>query len=285
MDDFPKIVCVDDEENVLKSLERAFLDEDVDLITANGGEAGLEAIEENAPVEIVISDYRMPGMNGVDFLREVYARWPDTVRIVLSGYADTAAIVEAINEGHIYKFIPKPWNDDELRVTIGNALERFALKKRNKELLEELQGKNAELTALNQNLEDLVAARTAELTFQNRVLTRAQNILNALPAGVVGVDLEGMVVQCNELGRELFCNGDGDILGLDRRSALPADLNEFIDGIRDGTRPRTRLNLAGQVLDVHGAFMSNDDGQEGIIVVCNRQYGGEPGSGSGTGEE
>ncbi len=73
----------------------------------------------------------MPNMNGVEFLREVRTRWPDTVRIVLSGYADTASIVSAINEGEIYRFIPKPWNDDDLKVTIANAIERYHLLKKN----------------------------------------------------------------------------------------------------------------------------------------------------------
>src|SRR6185369_152755 len=122
-----KILCVDDERNVLRALERIFLDDDYEIVLAGSGDEGLKIMEESGPFQVVISDYRMPAMNGVEFLRVVYERCPETVRIVLSGYADTGAIVAAINDGHIYKFIPKPWNDDELRVTIQNCLERYFL--------------------------------------------------------------------------------------------------------------------------------------------------------------
>ena len=116
-----KILCVDDERNVLRALERIFLDDDYEIVTAGSGEEGLEIMTESGDCfQVVISDYRMPVMNGVEFLKAVYERWPDSVRIVLSGYADAGAIVAAINEGHIYKFIPKPWNDEELRETIQN---------------------------------------------------------------------------------------------------------------------------------------------------------------------
>jgi len=158
------ILCVDDERNVLRSLERIFLDDDYEILTASSAEEGLRILEDNGPFQVVISDYRMPAMDGVEFLKEVYRRWPDTVRIVLSGYADTAAIVSAINEGRIYKFIPKPWNDNELRVTVANALERYALQKRNRELL-------AELSRANDELEQKVKQRTSELELRNHALT------------------------------------------------------------------------------------------------------------------
>jgi two-component system NtrC family sensor kinase len=135
-----KILCVDDEQNVLNALKRLFIDNDYSIFTAVSGQEGLNILEQEH-AQIIISDYRMPGMNGVEFLKEVCNLRPDTVRIVLSGYADAAAIVSAINEGQIYKFVPKPWNDDELRVTVANAIERYFLYKKNKELGAELQKK------------------------------------------------------------------------------------------------------------------------------------------------
>jgi two-component system NtrC family sensor kinase len=136
MEETIRILLVDDEINVLRSLERTFLDEEYEILTALSGTGGLSVLQDVSPVQVVISDYRMPQMNGVDFLREVCRRWPDTVRMVLSGYADTAVVISAINEGEIYKFIPKPWNDDELRIAIINALERYSLNKKNNELTE-----------------------------------------------------------------------------------------------------------------------------------------------------
>src|SRR6185369_1232410 len=190
-----KILCVDDERNVLRALERIFLDDDYEIVVASSGDEGLQAMEEFGPFQVIISDYRMPGMNGVEFLRAVYERWPETVRIVLSGYADAGSIVAAINEGHIYKFIPKPWNEDELRVTILNCLERYFLQKKNRELLEQL-------AVANQVLEEKVQQRTEQLELRNRALEFSQNLLGNLPVGVVGIDEDGMIAYCNDIAVE-----------------------------------------------------------------------------------
>lgn len=134
MDESVKILCVDDEPNVLKALNRLFMDEDYEIFSAASGEEGLALLAEQWDIQVVISDYRMPGMNGVDFLKAVHDGWPDTIRIVLSGYADTASVVAAINEGQIYKFIGKPWNDDELKATISQAIESYGLERKNQAL-------------------------------------------------------------------------------------------------------------------------------------------------------
>lgn len=149
-----KILCVDDEQNVLNSLVRLFIDEDYNILTATSGKEGLDILKKES-VQIVISDYRMPIMNGAEFLKEVCELQPPTVRIVLSGYADTASILSSINEGQIYKFIPKPWNDDELKVTILNAIERCSLIKQNDELKAELKDKNDEILKLKAKLQNL----------------------------------------------------------------------------------------------------------------------------------
>ena len=181
MDEQVRILCVDDERNVLKALERFFLDDEYEIITALSGQEGLELMGSVGPVQVVISDYRMPGMNGVDFLREVCRCWPDTVRIVLSGYADTAAVISAINEGEIYKFIPKPWNDDELKVTLINALERYFLHRHNHQLMERLAESNAELQAMNENLLELVVEGTEALVSCGYSPASSRLILDSLP--------------------------------------------------------------------------------------------------------
>jgi len=186
-----RILCVDDERNVLRSLERVFLDDDYEVVTAASGEEGLQIMAESGDTfQVVVSDYRMPVMNGVEFLKQVYAQWPDTVRIVLSGYADAGAIVAAINEGHIYKFIPKPWNDEELRVTIQNCLERYFLLRSNRELLEDL-------ARSNQELEEKVRLRTEDLELRNKALEFSQTMLGSLPVGVLGIDENGLIAHCN----------------------------------------------------------------------------------------
>lgn len=253
------ILCVDDEKNVLRALERIFLDDDYEILTATSGQEGLSILENHGPCQIVISDYRMPVMDGVEFLREVYQRWPDTVRIVLSGYADAASIVAAINDGHIYKFIPKPWNDDELRVTIDNALERYVLQKRNRELM-------IELARANDELEQKVQQRTAELELRNQALTFSQFMLDALPVAVVGIDMVGMIVQGSRSAVQIFNKVEGGLFGSDRRDSLPAEFNLAIDAIQEGQVSRFSWSHDGDRYDVRIGTMHRFD-QPGVVIV------------------
>lgn len=264
-DSHVKILCVDDEAGVLRALKRLFLDSDYEVLTASSGEEGISVLQSTDDIRIVIADYRMPQINGVDFLRQVYQLRPDTIRIVLSGYADTASIVEAINEGQIYKFIPKPWNDDELKVTISNALDRYDLNQKNIQLARQLEMKNRELQDINSRLERVVEERTADLVFQNRILTASQNILDALPLAVVGIDPDGLVVQCNQKGRRLFSVNGGTILGMERHKALPEPVNLFAEEVLRTGGVSARLD--GTDLNARGIHMKYPNGQEGIILV------------------
>lgn len=244
-----RILCVDDERNVLRALERLFLDEDYEIVTCASGEEGLQELESGEEFQIVISDYRMPGMNGVEFLKQVYTRWPETVRIVLSGYADAGAIVDAINHGHIYKFIPKPWNDDELRVTIVNSVERFELRKENEELMRRLQDANEELRVLNSGLEDIIQERTRDLELHNRALSFTQSMLQNMPVAVLGVDANGMIIQCNVACLELLAPLKRDILGESISAVLPPTCGLDVETSKmSGAVKRGSLNLSGKTV-------------------------------------
>lgn len=246
MTEATKILCVDDERNVLKALRRLFMDEDYEVIIAESGEEGLEILAEQEDVCLVMSDYRMPQMNGVEFLHKVYERWPDTLRVVLSGYADTAAVVEAINQGQIYKFIPKPWNDEELLTSIKTALEHQALQRENSLLSRDLQQKNDELQAINDNLEAQVIRRTEALEIRNQVLQVAQRILDVLPVAVFGIDPENLIVHCNDLARDLFPYEGIGPLGNDRSNVFSAEINQLLDQSGGDSRPHGRIELHGQ---------------------------------------
>ncbi len=270
IDEELQILCVDDEENVLKALRRLFMDEDYDIITASSGEDGLDELDKNPDIQVVISDYRMPGMNGVDFLKEVYGRRPETIRIVLSGYADTAAIVSAINEGQIYKFIPKPWNDDDLRVTIAKALELYFLQQENKSLTKELQDSNEELRLINENLEKMVEERTQEIFFQNKALATGHFILDSLPVGVIGIDLNGLVVKFNKRAAELVADQGAIQLGMDMEDCLPAALQEMVAKLqKGGDILQNEVELASHKVRLTGSYMKSKEGQEGKIIVLN----------------
>ncbi|MBC7962277.1 MAG: response regulator [Steroidobacteraceae bacterium] len=254
-----KILCVDDERNVLRALERIFLDDDYEIVIAGSGDEGLKIMEEDGPFQVVVSDYRMPVMNGVEFLRAVYERWPHTVRIVLSGYADAGTIVAAINEGHIYKFIPKPWNDDELRVTIQNCLERYFLLKRNHELLEQL-------AIANQALEEKVLQRTEQLEIRNRVLEFSQGILGTLPVGVVGIDDSGMIALCNTLAISILSEECDTILGGDVNMCCTEEFILLVRQIREQKKLDTTIQLNDKAWRVMGSLVSINNCEAAVAV-------------------
>ena len=156
------LLFVDDEPGILSSLRRLFRPHGYRILVAESGALGLAELEKT-PVDLVISDMRMPEMDGATFLKAVRQRWPDTVRILLTGYADVTSTVAAINEGEIYRYVSKPWDDTEIVNTVREALERYRLKQENLRLTALTQSQNEELKGLNASLEQKVAERTAEL--------------------------------------------------------------------------------------------------------------------------
>jgi len=149
------LLFVDDEENILSSLKRIFRPLKYQILTASSGAKGLEILEQQH-IDLIISDMRMPEMDGAEFLSQAAEKYPDTARILLTGYADMSATIAAINRGNIFKYISKPWEENDLKLTVQLALER-------KRLLELTHRQNEELKELNANLEKKVAERTQEL--------------------------------------------------------------------------------------------------------------------------
>ena len=158
----PTLLFVDDEPGILSSLRRLFRPHGYRIFIAEGGAAGLEILE-NEHIDLVISDMRMPEMDGAAFLKEVRSRWPKVMRILLTGYADITSTVAAINQGEIYRYISKPWDDDEIVTIVREAIERQNLQLENQRLTALTQAQNNELKVLNASLEQKVADRTAEL--------------------------------------------------------------------------------------------------------------------------
>ncbi|HUW39008.1 MAG TPA: HD domain-containing phosphohydrolase [Rhodocyclaceae bacterium] len=172
------LLCVDDEQNILSALRRLFRQDGYRILTAGSGEEGI-GLMEREPVDLVISDMRMPGMDGAHFLERVSSRWPDTLRILLTGHADVASTIAAINKGRIFRYIAKPWDDQDVRLIVRHALERQQLE-RDKRRLEALtQRQNEELRVLNVSLEARVEARTAELSLAHDALAVANEKLKA----------------------------------------------------------------------------------------------------------
>ena len=265
-----RILFVDDERNVLRSLERLFMDEEYEIVTANSGQEGLEALEQSGPFQLIVSDYRMPSMNGVEFLTEVCRRWPDSERIILSGYADTAAIVSAINEGRIYKFIGKPWNDADLLNAIREALDHHNLRASNRRLLAELTAANNELKSMNEHLYVQVDDRVKEILLQSRALNSIQNVLDALPVGYIGADDCGMIVQCNFMVTQMLERSPEELICSDLATTLPREILLLLAQLADNSCEECYVDLPSGRCRAYLTKMETD-GQNVIVVALLKE--------------
>jgi DNA-binding NtrC family response regulator len=143
------VLYVDDEINNLNSFRAAFR-RDFDIHTAQSARDGRKILDANE-IGVIITDQRMPGMTGIEFLESILTIYPDTIRILLTGFSDMHAVMDAINRGQVYKYLVKPWQNDELKLYIQNALEIYNLRKENKELAHKLHVANMQLELLNKS--------------------------------------------------------------------------------------------------------------------------------------
>ncbi|MGX0888361.1 response regulator RpfG family c-di-GMP phosphodiesterase [Pseudomonas sp. ADAK2 TE3594] len=158
----PKLLLVDDEESILNSLRRLLRGQPYEVLLATSGAQALE-IMARQPIDLVMSDARMPNMDGSTLLAHIHQRHPDTLRIMLTGYADPSVIIKAINEGQIHRYISKPWHDEEMLLTLRQSLAYQHSERERLRLVQETWDQNEKLKQLNATLEKHVAARTSEL--------------------------------------------------------------------------------------------------------------------------
>jgi response regulator RpfG family c-di-GMP phosphodiesterase len=165
------VLCVDDEPNILASLRRALRGSGHRVLTAGSGAEAL-ALCERESIGLVLSDMRMPVMDGAQLLQRVREGWPDVTRLLLTGHADIGATIAAINQGRIHRYITKPWSDHEIRLVVREAFERCVLEAEKRRLEALTQRQNEMLQAFNARLETKVALRTAELALANQRLDK-----------------------------------------------------------------------------------------------------------------
>lgn len=165
----PVVLVVDDEQEILTTLKLLFHQDGYQVLTASSGDEAL-ALLAATPACVAIVDQRMPGMPGTDLLRELRARWPEMLRILLTGYGDMSVAVSAVNEGAIFHYVAKPWEDQAMRVLVRGAIDHYELAEENRHLQMVLQEQYAELKKWSQELELRVATRTAEIVAKNQQL-------------------------------------------------------------------------------------------------------------------
>lgn len=180
------VLLVDDEENILRSLQRLLMDEEnIEITTAMSGEEGLALLPDLANLGLIVSDQRMPGMTGALFLEKARDITPDASRVILTGYADVTAAVDAINKGGAWRYLAKPWNDEELVRVIHEGLERYRIIIENRRLNALVLTQNRELEEWNSNLKQRVLAQTTEIRKKNEELTAANSRLKSAFDGVI----------------------------------------------------------------------------------------------------
>ena len=197
------LMLVDDESNILAALKRLLRRDGYQILTANSGEEGLALLEDNA-VDVIVSDQRMPGMMGVDFLRAAKEKYPDTVRIALSGYTELKSVTDAVNEGAIYKFLTKPWEDNQLREHIAEAFRRKEMEDENRRLSTEVQNVNQELATANRQLGMLLKQKQQKIARDEVSLDIVREVLEHLPLPIIGLDDQAMVVFVNAASAAFF---------------------------------------------------------------------------------
>lgn len=208
------ILLVDDEENILSALRRVLRREGYQILSAASGREGLELLATH-PIDVIVSDQRMPNMTGVEFLRRAKESHPDTVRIVLSGYTELQSITDAINEGAIYKFLTKPWDDELIRANIAEAF-------RHKELGDDNRRLAFELARANEDLQALLIEKQHRLALDEASLDIAREVLHCMPLPIVGIDDDGLMMFSNPEADTLLGAGN-TLLGESAAHRLPPE--------------------------------------------------------------
>lgn len=194
------ILCVDDEREILRALKN-FLRQKADrILTATSGEEGLALLEKHAP-GVIVSDMRMPGMNGAEFLNRVLDFAPHTFRILLTGHADIEAAISAMNKGEIHRFVHKPWDPAKLGQAIKKGFEHHQLIQANLALTDSLSEKNRELEDLNSTLEHKVISLTEQLLHSERLSS-----LGRLAAGIVHEVMTPLTISVGWVETVLKCS-------------------------------------------------------------------------------
>ena len=259
-----KVLFVDDETNILSSLSRLLRKEDYKLLTASGGREALVLLEKEF-VHVVVSDQKMPDMRGTEFLQKVKELYPETIRVVLSGNADVNVVLESINKDEVYRYLPKPWNDEELKLAIRQCLMYYDLVQENRNLLHQVQTQNEELRKLNEDLENTVTERT-------RSLRLSQSILARLPVPVLGVSQEGIVVLTNEAVGRMFPAIRHIILGADMHEILPVGMMQMVQQALLGKPVESgnaSFEMLGRQVRVRFMPLKEEDHIRGCILMLD----------------
>jgi response regulator RpfG family c-di-GMP phosphodiesterase len=184
-----KVLFVDDEKEILSSIRRQFRKESFEAITCNSANEALELLNKDE-FQVIVSDERMPVMSGLELMKKVKQNYPEIIRIILSGYADSETIINAINMGEIFRFVSKPWVYDDIKRIIGEALDKWSIEKKNKKYMEHILDENRRLKM--------------RLTFRESSLSLEQDVIDEIPVPLVGIGNDGSIEIFNKNAKDEF---------------------------------------------------------------------------------
>lgn len=233
-----RILLVDDEQPILRSLARLLAFESWAVSSVENAADALTLLR-GGDIAVIISDFHLGNVGGVELLREARQISPDTSRILFSGHIDLDLLRRAVNGGEIYRFVPKPWDDDELLQAVRQGVDRWQLLQHNRALIARAQEQNRHWGSATLNLERMVGERTAMLEMRNQDLALSQEVLDQLPVAVVGIAADGRVMLANRVARGMFpdlvpgappSSGSGDTVWEWSRAALDNGTGLVVDG-------------------------------------------------------
>ncbi len=269
------LLLVDDEPNVMAALKRLFRRDGYTIVTANSGAQGLEVLAQQK-VDVIISDQRMPNMTGVEFLRIAKLSYPETIRIVLSGFTELQSVTDAINEGAIYRFLTKPWDDELLREQISKAFEYRELQEENLQLDLKIRTSNQELVAANRQLGDVIVSTRKQIEREEISLLIAREALQFIPVPVIGIDDEDLVAFVNAAAEKLLLP-QGSVLGVELAHALPAVAAVIAQTVDGGA---SAISIEGKPYRLQWNSMGSSSRSKGKLVMLTHT-GHEQGMGHG----
>ncbi|MBT3136533.1 response regulator [Alteromonas sp. ALT199] len=199
------VLFVDDEPNILRAIKRALFTMDITLLLADSGTKALELMSNNE-VHVVISDMKMPQMSGAEFLEQVAVKYPETFRVVLTGYADIESTIKAVNQGKIHRYLQKPWDNQELVSVVEEGLERVKLKAENTRLQKLTRLQNRKLRDVNASLEHVVQKRTRQIKAALNKIEKHNIAMEQVLFNVISInpDINGkFAIEVSELASKL----------------------------------------------------------------------------------
>ena len=230
-----RVLCVDDEALLLKSLKRLLSKEPYELMTASNGQEALELIAEH-DFAVVVADQRMPEMNGTELLEQVKIHSRDSIRVILSGYADLDIMMDSINKGNVYMYLKKPWNDDKLKAAIRQCIVHFETTKQNDTLLEHINFQREEILKSQAWMEK----KHGSLGPHFQLLTQA---LTELPVPIVIINKDEKMVFINQAARILFPSLEGIVQPMAMQEALIAEITDRVEAFLKSDEPEIKLDV------------------------------------------